>query len=183
MEKKLKIIFEILFVVGAIFYYYQRIFIPEYRAKMGSSDYFVRSEDYSNMVEISIDNHSDFVFVWNDEEVIYHMFFLSKDSSCLYNKNIEGKSFEEAISLSILLLDENHYLNSESLIKIIRYGNKSYSKFLESLTTSLHQYGIDNIVEEEETLENKCKELGLGENSKKTMLLAIDLYSKEKVRS
>lgn len=183
MEKKLKIIFEILFVVGAIFYYYQRIFIPEYRAKMGSSDYFVRSEDYSNMVEISIDNHSDFVFVWNDEEVIYHMFFLSKDSSCLYNKNIEGKNFEEAITLSLRLLDRDHYLDEKSSIKLIRYGDKNYSDFLELFTTNLHQYGIFNIIEEENTLENKSRELGLDANSKKFILFALDLYSKEKVKS
>ena len=183
MEKKLKIICEILFVVIAIFYYYKKVFLPEYRSRMGSSDYFIQTKSYADMVEISIDDQIDFAFVWNDEEVIYHMFFLSKDFSCLYNKNIEGKSFEEAISLSLQLLYQHHYLDNVSVIKVIRYGNKGYSNFLESFTTSLYKYGVFNILEEENTLEKKCEELGLGTDDKKAMLLTMDLYSKEKVRS
>ena len=183
MKKKIRIIFEILFVLIAVFYYYKKVFIPEYRAKSGSSDFLIKTESYSNMVEVSIDNHIDFAFIWNDEKLVYHMFFLSKDSSCLYNKNIEGKNFEEAITLSFQLLDQNHYLNRESSIKLIRYGDKNYSNFLELFTMNLHQYGIFNIIEEENTLEKKSRELGLDANSKKIMLFALDLYSKEKVKS
>ena len=180
MEKKIKIVFEILFVVIAIFYYYKNIFVPQFRTKMGSSDYLIQTESYSNMVELFIYDKVNFAFVWNREEKIYHMFFFSEDSACLYNKNIEGKSFDSAIGLVFQLLNENNYLNSGSSIKIIRYGAKDYQDFRNSFVTNLNQYGIFNFLEEQNTLERKSQELGLGEIKKKSLLLAMDFYSKER---
>ena len=180
MEKKIVIVFEVLVIVVAVFYYYIKIFIPEYREKVGSSDSLIKAESYNNMVEISIDNNIDFSLVWDENGKIYHMFFFSKSASCLYSKGIEGNSFEEAISLTIQLLVENDYLKTNSSVKIIRYGNDGYKSFVQIFNSKLNTLGVFNVEEYENTLQGKSKQLGLGEDREKNILLAMDIYSKEK---
>ena len=63
---------------------------------------------------------------------------------------------------------------------MIRYGNKDYQEFYQIFIKNLHHYGVMNVFEDQNTLEKKSQELELGETNKKSILIAMDLYSKEK---
>jgi len=51
MEKKIIFILEILLIIGASIYYIIAEVLPEYREKFGSSDTFLKTDDYKNMIE------------------------------------------------------------------------------------------------------------------------------------
>ena len=70
MEKKIRIIFEILFVMGFAIYYTITIIVPEYKEKYGSSDKFLLTGHIINLFEINIDNGAHFSLAYNKKEQI-----------------------------------------------------------------------------------------------------------------
>ncbi len=182
MRKQVLVIAEVLLIIITIIYYYVEVFIPEYSKRLGSSDSFIRTSSYMNMVELIIDD-VDFALIWNKDKKVYHIFFYSENSICLYNREIEGNSFDEAISLSLKWLSKNNYLRQDSSVRIVKYGNKDYKEFSNILVSRFRQYGISNFLEEEKTLEIKSQELDLGVEKRESILLSMDMYSKEKRES
>ena len=107
MEKKIIILLEILFVLGALGYYTVRELIPEYRESQGSSDAFLKVNEYQTMMEIEVDQSIRFALVLNSDEILIHLFFFHPNCECLYNQNLEGKSLKEGIQQLIPILIQN----------------------------------------------------------------------------
>ena len=182
MEKKLTIIFEIVFVLVLIGYYIIKVMLPEYREKYGSSDTFLRTKNYNNLYEMKIDNNVHFAFVLNDKKQIYHIFFFNKEAKVLYNRGIENHSIEDALHKAIALLVERDYLKEDSVILLTRYGEENYSEFLTSLQSNLEEYHIGkNIIEKQHSLEQLAQELKIDGNNNTEILRNLDYYSKEVV--
>ena len=180
MEKKLRILFEVGFVIALVVYYMVKVMIPEYRERYGSSDTFLRAKSYHNMYEMKIDQSVHFAFVLNDKKQIYHIFFFNKEAKVLYNRGIENHSIEDALHKAIPLLVERGYLKEDSMITLIRYGEESYSEFLTSLYSNLEEYHIEkNIIEKQHSLEQLAQELQVEGNSNTEILRNLDYYSKE----
>ena len=179
MEKKLRILFEVLFVVILCGFYIVKVMIPEYREKYGSSDTFIKTKNYQNLFEIKIDNLR-FAYVYNDKKQIYHIFFLTKDAKVLYNRGIENHSIEDALGKSIPLLVERDFLKEDSSIVITRYGESGYQEFYTSFCSNLEERNIPrNIKEEKRELRQLASELKLDGSTNEEILRSLDYYSKE----
>ena len=136
MKKKV-IILEVIATLVAFVLYAIFIGIPDYRKQLGSSDSYIKVSDYCNMIEISIDDSVDFSLLLNEKSQVYHIFFFDKNARCLYNQNIEGKSYEKASLIVISKLIEFDYLKVDSKIKMIRYGDFDYDKFIKIFKDNL----------------------------------------------
>ena len=183
MEKKLMIIAEVLFVLIAITYYTIKELIPEYKTKFGSSDKIVNPTKYKNMVEISLDNGIDFALLIDENKKVFHIFFFTEESYCLYNKNIENTTIKESSNQIIKELIENDYLKTTSNIKVTRYTDAYYEYFINKWKESLKKYGINTeVIEETNTLDNKSQELKINPLSTSSIIVNMDYYSKEIIR-
>lgn len=182
MEKKLRILFEVGFVLVLVGYYIIKVMLPEYRERYGSSDTFLRTKNYHNMYEMKIDQSVHFALVLNDKKQIYHIFFFNKDAKVLYNRGIENHSIEDALHKTISLLVEREYLKEDSIITLIRFGEGNYSEFLTSLYSNLEEYHIEkNVIEKQHSLEQLAQELHVEGNSNTEILRNLDYYSKETI--
>lgn len=183
MKKKLLIILEILIIIGASLYYILKEVIPEYKSSIGSSDRFIKTSDYKNMIEFNIDNKVNFALVINEEKKIYHIMFFNEDAVCLYNKNIENSSISDGFNKITQLLIENGYLTSNSIIKVTKYDDYYYDEFKSSLSLILTKYKLNtNFIEDSSTLNVKADVLELNVNMEadnESILRALDTYSKE----
>lgn len=183
MEKKLMIIAEVLFVLIAITYYTIKELIPEYKTKFGSSDKIVNPTKYKNMVEISLDNGIDFALLIDENKKVFHIFFFTEESYCLYNKNIENTTIKESSNQIIKELIENDYLKTTSNIKVTRYTDAYYEYFINKWKESLKKYSINTeVIEETNTLDNKSQELKINPLSTSSIIVNLDYYSKEIIR-
>ncbi len=182
MEKKLRILFEVGFVLALVGYYIIKVMLPEYRERYGSSDTFLRTKNYHNMYEMKIDQSVHFALVLNDKKQIYHIFFFNKEAKVLYNRGIENHSIEDALHKTISLLVERGYLKEDSIITLIRFGEGNYSEFLTSLYSNLEEYHIEkNVIEKQHSLEQLAQELHVEGNSNTEILRNLDYYSKEMI--
>ena len=182
MEKKLRILFEVGFVLVLVGYYIIKVMLPEYRERYGSSDTFLRTKNYHNMYEMKIDQSVHFALVLNDKKQIYHIFFFNKEAKVLYNRGIENHSIEDALHKTISLLVERGYLKEDSIITLIRFGEGNYSEFLTSLYSNLEEYHIEkNVIEKQHSLEQLAQELHVEGNSNTEILRNLDYYSKETI--
>ena len=173
MKNKLLIIIEVIIVIVMFIWYTTTTLIPELKQKFGSSDTFINSNLYNNMIELKIDN-TNFILVLDKNNKIYHIFFLDKTSLSLYNQNIENNTIDDSLNKTIELLINNDLLKQESTIVVTRYNDNNYDKFINSLNTILNKYHIDKeIIEKENTIETKAKELGISSD-----LIEFDYYSK-----
>ncbi len=184
MAKKIIIILEIVFVIIALGYYTIKVLIPEYRDTHGSSDPFMKTKEYQNMVEIKVDDSIHFALAMNREKQIFYIFFFSKNASCLYNQNIEGMDLDEGILKVIQILIQSDYLKNNSIIQFTRYNDQYYKEFLQSFQNHLEEYEIPpHIGEGSSTLELLCERLHITpQKNEKTLLRNIDFYSKEYIR-
>ena len=181
MEKKLKIIIELVIFVILVIYISIKVVLPEVRQQFGSSDKFINTSHYQNMFEIKIDNNIRFALAINDKKEIYHIMFLEYRSTCLYNQDIEGNELDLALSDVFRILISKNYINDYSNIVITRYGDTYYSDFINSFNKlSNKHFSNIKIIEEKNTLSNLRDELQLdySEDDSFTLKL-IDLYSKE----
>lgn len=183
MKSKVRLILEIAVVLIACVVYAIKVSLPELKASLGSSDTFINTSSYQNMLEFNIDNKINFAVVINDNKEIYHLIFFDKSSIILYNQNIEGNSIDTSLESIIKILIENNYLTSTSIIKVTRYENTYYDTFKESLLNVLTKYQLNtNIIEAENTLSIRCSELNLEGTTSESLLRELDLYSKEFTR-
>lgn len=185
MEKKIIFILEILLIIGASIYYIIAEVLPEYREKFGSSDTFLKTDDYKNMIEFKIDKTVNFSLLLNNQKKIFHIMFFDKNSICLYNKDIENKDVDIALEEVIKILIENDYLKSSSIVSITRYDDYLYDYFKNILIVTLEIYHLNtNILEDKSSLMEKATELELKPiKDQKKILSNMDYYSKEFPRS
>lgn len=183
-DKKMYLLEVIAFIIIVIIYFFVGV-LPDVKKSMGSSDHYINAKEYSNMIEFNIDNKINFAYVINKNNIVYHILFFNKESMCLYNNGIEGNSISETSNNTVKILIENNYLKSNSKISLTRYSNNNYEEIKKSIMNSFTKYGINtNIVELENTIENKGKDLGISNvNDKSMMLRFIDMYSKEFINS
>lgn len=184
MEKKLRIIFELVFILGAFIYFTIKLVVPDAKEKFGPSDRFINTNSYVNMFEVNIDNNIRYALVVNNEEKVYHLMFFDLKSTCLYNKNIEGSSIEVAVMDSLRIINSKNYIADSSKIILTKYGDEYYDDFLNNFKYYLRRYSNNfSIIEKNNTLSNLRDELQLDyTESDESILKEIDLYSKEYAR-
>lgn len=180
MEKKVVVVLEILAIIIAAVWYMIAEVIPEYKEKFGSSDKFIRTEKYSNMLEFQVDDGIHFAVLLDSDTNIFHLMFFDKESICLYNQDIEGMSLQRGLLSIIKILIENDYLKSTSIITITRYNDHDYANCKKTFVELLTRYGLNtNVVEKSKTLKEKAKELDINALEDDGILKEMDLYSKE----
>lgn len=183
MSKKIVVILEILAVLVAFVLYGVFVVVPEYKNKLGSSDYFIKSKEYSNMIEFSIDDNVNFSLLLNKKKQVYHIFFFDANAKCLYNQNIENNSYDEALSMVISKLIESDYLKVDSKIKMVRYGESDYMEFKKIFSSILLKYSISSpIIEDTSSLNDKAVVLEIESENQDMILYMMDLYSKEIIK-
>ena len=179
MEKRLRIVFEVLIVVVLVTYYLIRTVIPDLKKIYGSSDHILNTQEYHSMVEILIDEDFDVCFVLNSEDVVFHLLFFDKNAVSLYNQDIENHNIEDAIDKSISILLSNNYLQNDSSISIISYGDLS-NRFMESFQFSLTKNFLSpSISFIEGDIVERGKKIDSTVSDWKTALEGMDYYSKD----
>lgn len=182
LNKKTLFILELLLIVIGLLYFTIKDAIPAYKSNFGSSDKFINTSKYKNLIEVRVDNRINFGLIINDNNKIYDILFFDKSSICLYNQNIENKDLEKSLDKIITILIENNYLKANSIIDIIRYNDEDYREFISEVTALNSKYKINPIVNElEKSLEVKGKELGLSGSTDNEILQSLDFYSKQLV--
>lgn len=178
MEKKLKIIIEILFVIAALSFYTVKTIIPEYKKQLGSSDRIINPEKCKSIIEVKV-NDLDFMLLLDKKNNIYHTLFFENKSIVLYNKNIENNNISTSTEKIIKLLIESDYLKKDSTIIIINYDNNYNSEFTEKFKYNMSKYNLNqSIIEEKSTIMKKAKELKITSTTRNDILLEMDLLSK-----
>ena len=159
MNRKTRILIEILIlIVAAVVYFFIEVW-PDFKKLFGSSDHFINTKVYKNMFEFNIDSSINFALVVNEDKEIYHIFFYNENSKCLYNKNIENKNVDDALSSVVKILIDKNYLKNTSNVSVTKYDNFYDDEFYNSLNSILKKYHINiNINYNEATLINKAKE-------------------------
>ena len=182
MKDKYRITLQIILVIALIIGALVFKVIPEYKETQGSSDTYIKVDEYKDLVELKINNHTNFALVTTDK-LITNILFFDNTSLVLYNQDIEGTSFENGIKKIINILIENNYLKTNDFITITKYHNKTDQiikseivKCLNSLNSSV------NIIEEKNTIQQKAKSLKIEEAAEKQQLKAIEYASKDIVR-
>lgn len=184
MKKYGRLMIEILVVFIAIIYCMITIVIPEYRESQGSSDSFIRSSRFQNMIEVRIDDKTDFAFVLDKTGIVYHLFFFDNTSVFLYNQNIEGSRIDVAISRVIPILIENELLQNTSSIEVLRDNDEYYPEFQKKWMEVLSKYSLSNSsLEKVVGIEERGKELNMESEDLSNLLLEMDFYSKEIVKN
>lgn len=181
MQKKILLILEITVILGLSIFYVVHDVVPEYKEKLGSSDKFINTSDYRNMIEVRIDSKVRFLLVLNSEKKIYHIIFLSNEAMCLYNQNIESNDLSKGVSQIVRLLVEDERLTSTSSIEVTRYEDKFYQEFIGLFKKSLLEYGIGSLpLERSKSFSELAVEVGMDSQiSLDEFLRELDYKSKE----
>ena len=179
MNNKTKFLIELIIVIGLFVWYTYKELIPELKKEYGSSDTFLNTNSYQNMIELNIDNKVDFAIIINTDKKVNHLFFFDENSTCLFNQNIENKSISTSINQIMTILDLNDYIKDLSTITIIKYNNEYY----DVINKEIRKYITNNnlqvtIIELEKTLKEKQEELGIRGEDDKSILQEMDYYSK-----
>lgn len=185
MNKKIVTIIEIVAIIIVLILALCFKFYPEYQKTKGSSDYFINTKNYEDLVEIKINNSTNFILMISSNNRVNHIIFLDETSLCLYNKSIENLDLAPAIKKIVELLIENNQLKQNDTITLTNYKNKYYQKTKKELLINLEKYQIiTNLVEKNTTVSKRAKELDLvtEETEEKQFLSILDLYSKEIIR-
>ena len=173
----------VIFLVLALYSYL--VSYPEFKNKIGSSDTFINTNEFKDMLEININDKINFSLVINEENNVYHLFFFENMSLMLYNKNIENTSLPTALKQIINILYTNDSLPNKSSIKLISYTDitsKDTLKLVQkTITQELSSLSLQpTITTTTMTLEDKFHQLGINYETKMTENLTnLDLYSKE----
>lgn len=156
--------------------------IPEYNESKGSSDIYINTETYTDIVEVKINNKPNFALVITKDKISNILFF-DQQSMSLYNKDIEGTSINKGVNKVIEILIENNYLKQDYFLILTKYKGTSYNKVKESIRKSLSGFNATvTLQEENKTLEEKGKDLSITITDEKALLKEIELYSKNVIR-
>ena len=182
MKEKYKNILQIVIVFILIICALIFNVIPEYKASQGSSDKYIDTENYTDIVEVKVNNKPNFALIITDNQISNILFF-DQESLCLYNQNIEGLSIKEGTKKIIELLITNDYLKQDYFLILTKYKNKSYEKTKQYLLTALQDLSVTvNVQEESSSIEQKAKENNITDKDEISSLKEIELLSKDIVR-
>lgn len=177
-KNKIEIIIVFILLIGALLFK----FIPEYRDAQGSSDSYINSDSFDDIIEIKIDNKPNFAIV-TQKDSIEGIFFFDKESLCLYNQNIEKSTIEDGVDSIVEILIENSYLKASSTITFTKYTDVSYVIVTNAFKNKLSNLGIAaNYEEISSSLETKAKSLDITETDSEQIIKQLELYSKDIVR-
>ena len=175
----LKIIILLVLFLGGLFFKY----LPEYKKSLGSSDSYIDSANYDDLIEIYIDNKPNFMIV-TKKETINGILFFDKESLCLYNQNIENSKIEDGINIIIEQLIKYDYLKSTSTITFVKYSDKSYQKVTTSFKNYLTELNVPiNYIEKTSSLEEKRTLYNITVTENEQIIKELELYSKNLVRN
>lgn len=182
MKEKYKNILQIVIVFILIICALIFNVIPEYKASQGSSDKYIDTENYTDIVEVKVNNKPNFALIITDNQISNILFF-DKESLCLYNQNIEGLSIKDGTKKIIELLITNDYLKQDYFLILTKYKNKSYEETKQYLLTALQDLSVTvNVQEESSSIEQKAKENNITDKDEISSLKEIELLSKDIVR-
>lgn len=182
MKEKYKNILQIVIVFILIICALIFNVIPEYKASQGSSDKYIDTENYTDIVEVKVNNKPNFALIITDNQISNILFF-DQESLCLYNQNIEGTSIKDGTKKIIELLITNDYLKQDYFLILTKYKNKSYEKTKQYLLTALQDLSVTvNVQEESSSIEQKAKENNITYKDEISSLKEIELLSKDIVR-
>lgn len=182
MKEKYKNILQIVIVFILIICALIFNVIPEYKASQGSSDKYIDTENYTDIVEVKVNNKPNFALIITDNQISNILFF-DQESLCLYNQNIEGLSIKDGTKKIIELLITNDYLKQDYFLILTKYKNKSYEETKQYLLTALHDLSVTvNVQEESSSIEQKAKENNITYKDEISSLKEIELVSKDIVR-
>ncbi len=175
----LKIIIVLVLFLGGLFFKY----LPEYKKSLGSSDSYIDSANYDDLIEIYIDNKPNFMIV-TKKETINGILFFDKESLCLYNQNIENSKIEDGINIIVEQLIKYDYLKSTSTITFVKYSDKSYQKVTTSFKNYLTELNVPiNYIEKTSSLEEKRILYNITVTENEQIIKELELYSKNIVRN
>lgn len=182
MKEKCKNILQIVIVFILIICALIFNVIPEYKASQGSSDKYIDTENYTDIVEVKVNNKPNFALIITDNQISNILFF-DKESLCLYNQNIEGLSIKDGTKKIIELLITNDYLKQDYFLILTKYKNKSYEETKQYLLTALQDLSVTvNVQEESSSIEQKAKENNITYKDEISSLKEIELLAKDIVR-
>lgn len=182
MKEKYKNILQIILVFILIICALIFEAIPDYKASQGSSDKYIDTENYTDIIEVKINNKPNFALVITENQISNILFF-DKEALCLYNQDIEGLSIKNGTKKIIDLLIENDYLKQDYFLILTRYKNKSYEKTKQYLLKALQDLNVSvNVQEESSSIEQKAKENNITGKEETSALKELELISKDIVR-
>ena len=182
MKEKYKNILQIVIVFILIICALIFNVIPEYKASQGSSDKYIDTENYTDIVEVKVNNKPNFALIITDNQISNILFF-DQESLCLYNQDIEGLSIKDGTKKIIELLITNDYLKQDYFLILTKYKNKSYEETKQYLLTALQDLSVTvNVQEESSSIEQKAKENNITYKDEISSLKEIELLSKDIVR-
>ena len=156
--------------------------IPEYKETQGSSDKYIDTEKYIDIVEITINNKPNFALVI-ENKTISNVLFFDSEAMCLYNQNIEGSSIKEGTTKIVELLITNDYLKQNYFLILKNYKNVAYEQVKSDLLQALTDLEVNVILQEEtSSVEQKAKSLDIEKETEESNLKEIELVSKNIVR-
>ena len=184
-EKTDKIIgiFSFLVILTAAIFLIIFKYYPEYKSSIGSSDNYVNTSSYKEIININIQSGPEFVLVTNEEDKISNILFINQESLCLYNKNIENQDLNDSIDGLIKILHNNNYLTNEA-ITITSYNstnklkNELINKIKKDYTSILIIEDVKSltVAEQKEFLQEKAAESRKNiKNVKEEELIEISL--------
>ena len=158
--------------------------IPELKKTLGSSDKFITSKNYDDMVEFDINNNLNFAVVIQSKK-INHILMFNEESVILYNQDIENNSISKSISMITNLLINSNNLTPTSQVTLTSYENKYYNEVKQSFINELKSNNYNNItiLEKQTTLEKKVKRLEIEYSKKDDLISKLDIYSKNIISS
>ncbi len=175
----LEIIIIIALFLGGLFFK----FLPEYKKSLGSSDTYIDTSNYDDLIEIYINNKPNFMIV-TKKDTINGILFFDKESLCLYNQNIENSKIEDGINIIIEQLIKYDYLKSTSTITFVKYSDKSYQKVTTSFKSYLNELNVPvNYIEKTSSLEEKRVLYNIDVTENEQIIKELELYSKNIIRN
>ena len=169
----------VLFILVTIF-----IIWPEYKKTIGSSDKYINTEENFSLMEWRLPQEVNFILVINQEK-ISNILFLTDNTYCLYNQNIEGLSLKKGFQTILKILIEEQLTTASDELTLTKYPQDTeYEKAKDELEEILPSFSLNwMIIEKNTTLEEKTQELELDiEETEELQLKRIELYSKEIIR-
>ena len=158
--------------------------IPELKKTLGSSDKFITSKNYDDMVEFDINNNLNFAVVIQSKK-INHILMFNEESVILYNQDIENNSISKSISMITNLLINSNNLTPTSQVTLTSYENKYYNEVKQSFINELKSNNYNNItiLEKQTTIEKKVERLEIEYSKKDDLISKLDIYSKNIISS
>lgn len=184
MKKRVILIIEILAIIIALILAVWFKFLPEYKKTLGSSDGFIDTSSYQDIIEIKINSRPNFAVVTSTDGKIINLLFFDETSTCLYNQNIENQNITTSTKEIIEILIKNGYLKSGDTITLTKYEGTSYQEVKTAIESTLEKLDVQiNLLETTNTISQKAQELSVDTTDEQYILRSIEIYSKDIIRN